>query len=140
MPSCWAWAARVTNSTANYAIPFADSIFVLSGRQSLSRLASHTSELYLFQIELSKNYGTSDWRDDLKSIMLRSGLENRESVFLFSDTQVHVDTMFNVAARSNSLNRNLEHGVCVQVRYYDLIKMLNFDQRSSTSRRLTVAS
>ncbi|KAL0272756.1 UNVERIFIED_CONTAM: hypothetical protein PYX00_005613 [Menopon gallinae] len=63
-----------------------------SGRQSLSRLASHTSELYLFQIELHKNYGTSDWRDDLKSIMLRSALDRRESVFLFSDTQIKVET------------------------------------------------
>lgn len=54
----------------------------------MSKLAAHVSELMLFQIELSKSYGMSDWRDDVKNIMLRSGMENRESVFLFSDTQV----------------------------------------------------
>ncbi|KAK6626143.1 hypothetical protein RUM43_006448 [Polyplax serrata] len=63
-----------------------------SGRQSLSKLAAHVSELMLFQIELSKSYGMSDWRDDVKNIMLRSGMENRESVFLFSDTQIKLES------------------------------------------------
>lgn len=46
------------------------------------------SEYDLFQIELSKNYGVTEWRDDLKKVMLKAGLENTPVVFLFSDTQV----------------------------------------------------
>lgn len=30
----------------------------------------------------------SEWRDDLKKVMLGAGLNNTQSVFLFSDTQV----------------------------------------------------
>ena len=41
-----------------------------------------------FQIELSKNYGIQEWRDDVKNVLLKAGLDNKQMVFLFSDTQV----------------------------------------------------
>lgn len=41
-----------------------------------------------FQIELSKNYGNAEWREDLKNIMLKAGLNNVQITFLFVDTQV----------------------------------------------------
>ena len=46
------------------------------------------AEYDCFQIELTKNYGTVEWREDLKSVMLKAGLENKSVIFLFSDTQV----------------------------------------------------
>ncbi len=53
-------------------------------------LLSHVcrAEYDCFQIELSKNYGVQEWRDDVKSVLLKSGLECNQMVFLFSDTQV----------------------------------------------------
>ncbi len=47
------------------------------------------SDFDLFQIELSKNYGNADWREDLKKVMKKAGIENQPTVFLFSDTQVY---------------------------------------------------
>ena len=37
----------------------------------------HSAEYDLFQIELSTNYGLTEWRDDLA--MLKAGVENNES-------------------------------------------------------------
>ena len=59
-----------------------------SGRQSMTRLAAFMSSYTVFQIELSKNYGIAEWRDDLKKMLKRAGLENLPVVFIFSDTQV----------------------------------------------------
>ena len=59
-----------------------------SGRQSLSRLAAHISEMKTFQIEISKSYTKVEWRDDLKKMMKAAGAEGVHTVFLFSDTQI----------------------------------------------------
>uniref|UniRef100_A0ABD2WRH4 Dynein heavy chain 1, axonemal n=1 Tax=Trichogramma kaykai TaxID=54128 RepID=A0ABD2WRH4_9HYME len=63
-----------------------------SGRQSLTKLSTHIAEYICFQIELSKTYGVRDWRDDVKDILLKTGLKpGTQSVFLFSDTQIKSD-------------------------------------------------
>uniref|UniRef100_A0A3Q3IZZ6 Dynein, axonemal, heavy chain 1 n=1 Tax=Monopterus albus TaxID=43700 RepID=A0A3Q3IZZ6_MONAL len=59
-----------------------------SGRQSLTKLASYVSGYQCFQIELSKNYGQTEWREDIKSILLKAGLQNKQVTFLFVDTQI----------------------------------------------------
>ncbi|NWT16478.1 DYH1 protein, partial [Vireo altiloquus] len=59
-----------------------------SGRQSLTRLASHMAENECFQIELSKNYGMAEWREDVRKIMMKAGLQSLPKTFLFVDTQI----------------------------------------------------
>lgn len=64
-----------------------------SGRQSLTRLATHINEFFCSQIELTKTYGMYEWREDVKKLMLEAGIHKRETVFLFSDTQVYSITL-----------------------------------------------
>ena len=42
----------------------------------------------MFQIELSKHYGSIEWKEDLKKTMLSAGVNRSPVVFFFSDTQV----------------------------------------------------
>ena len=59
-----------------------------SGKQSLTRLAASVLGYDLIQIELSKNYGQSEWKDDLRRLLRKAGAEGTPTVFLFSDTQI----------------------------------------------------
>ncbi|KAK5855256.1 hypothetical protein PBY51_005374 [Eleginops maclovinus] len=64
-----------------------------SGRQSTTKLATFINDYFLIQIELTKNYSMSDWRDDLKRIMLKAGIEGKSLVFLFNDSQIKEEAM-----------------------------------------------
>jgi dynein heavy chain len=59
-----------------------------SGRQSLTKLASHIQDYDVFSIEISKNYAYGDWLEDLKKVLMNAGAQGKHSVFLFNDTQI----------------------------------------------------
>ena len=40
-----------------------------SGRQSLTRFSAHIADCNCMSIELTKTYGLSDWKNDLKEVM-----------------------------------------------------------------------
>uniref|UniRef100_A0A1I8FV89 DHC_N2 domain-containing protein n=1 Tax=Macrostomum lignano TaxID=282301 RepID=A0A1I8FV89_9PLAT len=59
-----------------------------SGRQSTTRLATFICDFELFQIEITKNYSVSDWREDIKKLILKAGLDGQNITFLFGDHQI----------------------------------------------------
>lgn len=59
-----------------------------SGKQSLSRLAAFTAGCEVFEITLSRGYGENEFREDLKLLYNKLGIENKKVVFLFTDGHV----------------------------------------------------
>ncbi|XP_067934548.1 dynein axonemal heavy chain 3-like [Watersipora subatra] len=59
-----------------------------SGRQSATKLATYMADYNLFQIEIAKNYGMNEWRDDIRQLMKRAGVDGTNTVFLFGDHQI----------------------------------------------------
>ncbi|KAH0787434.1 dynein heavy chain 2, axonemal [Histomonas meleagridis] len=59
-----------------------------SGRQSLTRLATHILGYEFYQIQMSKNYNEKDFHEDMKKLMDMTAIEQKKVVFYFQDTQI----------------------------------------------------
>ncbi|KAK5899926.1 hypothetical protein CesoFtcFv8_009352 [Champsocephalus esox] len=62
-----------------------------TGKQSLTRLASHMCGYRCFEIELSRGYSYDSFHEDLRRLYKMAGVEGRDMVFLFTDTQIVVE-------------------------------------------------
>ncbi|KAI8818687.1 dynein heavy chain and region D6 of dynein motor-domain-containing protein [Fimicolochytrium jonesii] len=63
-----------------------------TGKQSLTRLACHISDYQCIQIELTRTYGQTEWREDIKRLYRLAGQDGKNTVFLLSDTQIKTET------------------------------------------------
>ena len=59
--------------------------------QCVPRLAAAISEQSCFSIELVRGYGLQSFRDDVKELMIKTGVKGERVAFLFTDTQVVSD-------------------------------------------------
>ena len=50
------------------------------------------ADFELFQIEITKNYNMGEWRDDLRRMMRKAGVDGVSMVFLFGDHQIKAES------------------------------------------------
>lgn len=65
-----------------------------TGKQSLTRLAAHICSYKCFQIELTRGYNYDSFHEDLKKLYEMAGVKGEDTVFLFTDTQVHNEIQY----------------------------------------------
>ena len=66
---------------------------------------SYSSTFYIY----NSSYGIIEWKEDLKKLMFMSGIDNKQCVFLFNDTQIKFESMLEDI--NNILNGNLMHSI-----------------------------
>jgi len=59
-----------------------------SGKQSLTRLSAFICKNDVFQIRITKSYGEKDLKEDLKSLMEKSGHQGKPVSFILTDAEV----------------------------------------------------
>jgi dynein heavy chain len=79
-----------------------------SGRQSLTRLAAFLQNYEIFQLEMTKKYEILEWKDDLKGVLLKAGIESRVIVFILRDSDLkyevfleHINSLLNTGEIPN---------------------------------------
>ncbi|KAJ1440903.1 putative dynein heavy chain, partial [Ochromonadaceae sp. CCMP2298] len=67
-----------------------------------TQLATYITGYSLAMVEIVKGYSMSDWKDDIKRILMQAGVKDTPTTFLFSDVQITNERM--VEDLNNILN------------------------------------
>lgn len=59
-----------------------------TGKTSAIKLASYMEFCELFQPTVTRNYTFSDFKDDLRKVMIKAGLQNMKEVFFINDRNI----------------------------------------------------
>jgi len=79
-----------------------------NGRQSVTRLAAFVNDCTMQRIELHKQYGVNEWREDLRTLYKSLGIDNKKIVFSLADKDIKdevfiedVNSILNVGELTN---------------------------------------
>jgi P-loop containing dynein motor region D4 len=93
-----------------------------SGRKSLAKLATYIAEQKCFTIQISRNYRTTEFREDLKELYRVAGGQNMPVVFLFDETQIKyeqfledINNILTSGEVPNLFGRDELPGICDEV-------------------------
>ena len=87
-----------------------------SGKQSLTTMAAFVGNMTLESIKINRGYGIQEFREDIKKYMMKTGVEGKDIVFLFTDSQIVDETML------EDLNNVLNTGYTKK--YYPLCPLI----------------
>ncbi|KAJ6635868.1 Dynein axonemal heavy chain 10 [Pseudolycoriella hygida] len=59
-----------------------------SGKKSITRLAAFAAECEIFEISLTRGYNLSNFREDLKILFNRTGVDDKKTAFILSAAQI----------------------------------------------------
>lgn len=59
-----------------------------SGRKSFATLAAFIGDYVPFSLQITKNYGFLQFREDIKKIFIDIGAKNKQTVWIFNDGQI----------------------------------------------------
>ncbi|XP_022090728.1 dynein heavy chain 6, axonemal-like isoform X2 [Acanthaster planci] len=63
-----------------------------TGKATTAQLASHVSGCVLYRLTLTRGYGQADFRDDLKKVFHIAGVQDSNTVFLLTDSDIIKET------------------------------------------------
>lgn len=88
----------------------------------------------VFEILLSRGYSENNFRDDLKNLYLKLGIENKMMIFLFTDAHVAEEGFLELVNNmlTSGTRTLVSHGVCWSLR-------LSFQRRLSDKHYLLSA-
>lgn len=88
----------------------------------------------MFEILLSRGYSENNFRDDLKNLYLKLGIENKMMIFLFTDAHVAEEGFLELVNNmlTSGTGTLVSRGVCWSLR-------LSFQRRLSDKRYLLSA-